>query len=319
MNKRKAAGLTAGTGAAMLALSACSSVAPNPDVKALQYKAGSLSATSFKNCVDPGTRDWLGISDKAYEYPSGPRTYRFTDDGKGDTGPLQVAASTSSGGAVTLKTEGFVAFSLDVDCSPKDINKRHYPGGALQFFHEQVGLKNWGPGHAYIDNDAEDPFAGWGVMLDNNMGQPLQRAVNDASQGTDWAKLYNDPPTKIAWERKVKELLGGTPKTATNPAKPGYIEQAIGFMPFKIESVTIQKPIPPQNILDALAASEQARLENVAQSQKNAKIDTELRGIKSQIQLLGKETWLQKYAVDHGSVQILPIPQGSDVLVQPGK
>lgn len=303
MHPRKIAGLTGAAALTALALTGCAGVAPAPDVVALHYQGGSFSSTKFEDCKQPGTRSWIGWGDHAFEYPAGQRTYRFTDDDQGDTKSLNVAASSKDGSAVTLKTEGFVAFTLNVSCAPEKINGRDYKGGRLQFFHEQVGLKNWGTGHAYIDGDGEDAFAGWGVMLDTVMGQPLQRAINDAAQGQDWRLLYNDPSAKSAWEKRVKELL------------PTYVGEALGFNPFRIDSVTIQKPTPPDNLLQALAASEEARLENAAQAQRNAKTTTELEGIRAQVKVLGVQGYVQKYAIDSGKVTVLPVPQGSNLTV----
>lgn len=278
------------------AMTGCSTVTTAPDQVALHYKGEPLSSTAFANCVQSSTRDIDGPSDPHYYYPAGLRTYKFTGGNGADDDPIQVA--TKNG--VELTTTGFVSFRLNTDCTEQTINGKKYPGGILQYFHEQVGAKNWGGGTAYVNGD---DYNGWDNMLDIYIGQPLRRAINDASQGLEWMGLYNDPAVKKQWEADVKAKL------------PAYIKQATGADFFTIDSVSIQKPVPPQGIIDGLAAKQKAVLENDAQLARNAKITTELDGIQEQIRILGPHVWLQKYAIDSGKVTILPVPQGSNISV----
>ena len=270
--------------AAVAALTACSSASPAPDQEAVRYDSPPFQGTSFAKCVQPGGYDmaapWTGAD--FYAYPAGQRTYQFTGDGKNADAPA-FTANTQDG--VEMTVSGVVAFRLTDDCD------------RLREFHERIGLKD----AAYITDDG----AGWAKVLNKFLGSSIQRAVNDATQGRAWRALYADPKVKGEWEQQVKTLL------------PKYVEQAAGGPYFDQFSVTIQKPEIPADLSDALRATQVAVEQTAAQQKRNEQVTSELESIKALVAVLGPEGYNTYSAIKSGKIQVLPVPAGSPVLVQP--
>lgn len=259
-----------------------------PNQMGLHYNAGPFTATKFNDCVDPSQRVWNAPANKHYAYPIDKRTFTFTDEAiidgtRVDSLPI-VALSQDS---IELKVRGFVDFRLTTDCE------------LLQKFHEDLGLKY----EAWMDGT--ETSEGWHELLFIYVNQPLQRAIDEATQKYNWQDLYSDPATKTAWENDVKTLL------------PNYIRQTMGDDYFAITSVTIQKPELPQPILDALRATQVAIEENNAQVERNKQITTELESIRALVELLGPDGYNTYEAIKSGKIQVVPVPQGSSIIVNP--
>lgn len=265
--------------AAALILTGCSTVSTQSDQVSLHYAAGPLSDTKFENCVTTGTRNIDGYGDKHYTYPAGQRTFTFAKDGK----DVDSAAFTVAAGNVELVLSGVARFSLNTDCD------------TLRKFHEQIGLK-YG---AYVD----DGETGWNKMIATYVLQPLQRAMNDATNGADWVSLYNDPSAKAAWEKRVGELL------------PQYVEQTAGGEYFKDFQLTLQKPALPDQLQSALLAQQVAIQNQQTQVETNRTLELEREGIQSLVQLLGPEGYNVYTALKDGKITFMPIPEGSSVIV----
>lgn len=266
------------TAIATLGLAGCSTVSTGPDQVSLHYAAGALSSTEFKDCVATGTRAWDGPGDAHYTYPAGQRTFAFGEGDGQDSGPFTVAA-----GNVELTVSGVARFSLNTDCE------------TLRKFHEQIGSK-----FGAFDNSGP----GWNKMIATYVLQPLQRAIGDATQGTDWVALYNDPAAKAAWEKRVNELL------------PQYVKQTSGGDYFKDFSLTLQKPKLPDALRDALQAQEQAIRNQQTQVETNRTLELERQGIQAMVELLGPEGYNTYMALKDGRITFMPIPQGGSVIAQ---
>ncbi len=276
---------------AMLALTGCSSMSTNPDEAGLVYNAGPISDTQFDVCVPPGNKEWDGPSDQHIAYPAGQRTYRFNADKGADRGVITVATKDP----VELGASGVVAFELNIDCTKSD----KYPGGIMQEFHERIGNKY----QPAVEDSKTTPE--WRDFLNDYLGEALQRALTDATQAIAWSPLYTDSAQKAAWEKQVLTLL------------PTYVKQAMGGDYLKIKSVTIQKPDLPDDLANAIRGTQVAIQENKAQGEKNAKITTELASIKALVAVLGPDGYNTYQAIKDGKISVLPIPQGSGVVVQP--
>jgi hypothetical protein len=265
-------------------LSACSSVNTAPDQVSLHYKGGPIESTKFSACVDPSTRSWDGPGDKHFTYPAGQRTFEFSaNETSRDAG--RVSAPDVNG--VELLVSGTIRFELNTDCD------------TLRQFHEKIGLKS----KAYMQGDSTSD--GWREMLGTYMQQPLQRAVNDATQLYDWKDLYSDSSTKAEWEKSVKDLL------------PKYVEQAMGDDYFNDFSVTVQKPDLPETLTKAIVATQEAIEQNKAQEQRNATVQTELESIRALVEVLGPDGYNTYQAIKDGKINVVAIPQGSDLVVNP--
>ena len=274
-----AAAATIGIGA----LTGCG-VSPAPDEEAIRYNQPPFSGVSFAECVPAGSFNaaapWSGA--EYYRYPAGQRTYSFSGDGSQSDAPA-FKANTKDG--VEMTVSGVVAFKLATDCEN------------LRSFHENIGIKT----NAYVNESGD----GWKSMLDTYLGASIQRAVNDATQGRDWKGLYSDPTVKAEWERQVQSLL------------PKYVTQAMQGSYFEAFSPTIQKPDIPTDLTNALQATQVAVEQNTAQTERNKQVDTELESIRKLVDVLGPDGYNTYQAIKDGRIEVVAIPQGSNVNVTP--
>lgn len=257
----------------------CTVASPAPDENGLIYDKGPLSSTTFETCVNPGERTFAGPFDASYTYPAGQRYYVFT---QAEDGRDREPYQAPTKDAVTVGIEGQVRFELTGDCD------------LLRQFHEKIGLRAQG----------DD---GWDRVLRTYLDQPLARAITEVTQQRGWKDLYADPKAKAAWEAQVMELL------------PDYIEQAAGGDYFTNISLTLQKPILPDDLTNALQAAQTAQQQEQAQESRNSQIDVELESIRKLVEVLGPEGYVAHEAVKSGKITVLPIPAGSTLAVTGGK
>lgn len=284
------------TGIAALALGAavltgCSSVSTAPDQVALHYSGGPFSSTEFKDCVSTSTKAWDGPGDAHFVYPAGQRTYDFKGDGKGADSPAlsMVLAGTGEKGKdtqVELKQDGTLTFTFSTtNCED------------LRAFHEKIGLK-YGATNAGLKQLDE--------LLDVYLGGPLQRALSEASQGVDWKTYYSDATVRAEVGKKATELL------------PRYVEELSGGVFFDNFSVQLQRPTLPPELTDALKATQVAIEQNTAQQQRNVQVQSELESIRELVDVLGPEGYNTYQAIKDGKITVMPIPQGSGIVLNPG-
>lgn len=268
---------------ALIVLFTNTSINTEPDQRGIWYKAGPLTSTTFDHCVEPGTRKLTGgLSDKTFIYPSGQRTFEYRDDGQAaDSGSI-VALTKDN---VELRTTGVVRFDLTSDCE------------TLRKFHEEIGIKY------EAKMDGNQTSVGWNEMLQVYLQASLQRAVNEATQEFNWKELYNDTAVKAEWEKKVSELL------------PRFVQQSMDGEYFENYSLTIQKPILPDDLLKALQDTQTAMEENNAQEKRNLTVETEAESIQRLVDILGPDGYNTYQAIKDGKITIYPIPQGSGVIV----
>ena len=261
--------------AGALTMTACSTVSTEPDQQALRYSDPAMGAKEFQQHYGPSQFDMNSLMNQGYVYPAGQRVYAFQHEG-GDTGVL--TPTTKDG--VTLQVEGAVRFALTDD--PQE----------LQQFHEKIGLRM----KAYEDE-------GWREFLKVYLRAPINRALTDATQGLEWSEIYSNPEVKAAWERRVAELL------------PQYVQQAIGGDYVGQFQVTLQKPILPEDLENALKDAQVAVQQNRAQEERNAQVLTETESIRPLVEILGPEGYNVYQAIKDGRIQIMPIPAGADLAV----
>ena len=258
----------------------CSVVNTQPDEVALHYKGGMFSSAKFDKCIPVSNREFDGPGDNHYTYPNGQRTFSFTGREGSEIEPVPVVTNDSQ----ELNVPGFVTFSLNTDCD------------TLRTFHERIGIK-YG---AYKDG------GGWDAFLNDYLAVPLKASMNKASLDTDWRTLYSNAEAQKAFETYVKENL------------PEEVRKALGDDFIKIHEVSIEKPKPSQGLRDGLAAKEEAKLQDDAQKQKNAVARTKYDSMKDCRESgLSENACLTIYLADQGKVPFYPLPQGSDVVVNP--
>lgn len=274
--------------AAALALTACSANA-GPDRAGLEYDAGAFSSTTFDSCIDPGNREYHGPGDETYLYPAGQRTFEFS----GSDAAEMASSTVVSKDDLELTVTGLVTFSLNIECDQ------------LQEFHERLGLKYT----AYED-------AGWIDLLRDYIGQPLNRALDDATKEYAWRDLYTSADAKAEWEQKVGDLTAayideqGGGEFFCSPVYTG--EEECGT-----PQLTIQQPVPPADVRAALTKAQTAIEETAAQEEENKRVEMELEAIEQLVDVLGPEGYILYEAMRNGDIELMPVPQGGAVNITP--
>jgi hypothetical protein len=268
-----------------------STTSTGPDQVALHYKGGAFTSKKFADCIAPSSRVFDGPGDGHFAYPSSQTNFVFDAD-SGDGAPITFV--TRDG--IEMAVEGVTNFLLNTSCEPIEIGSKTYEGGALQRFHELIGNRY----AAYMTEDGSRSD-GWRQMLGVYIARPLDTAIDRAGQSYTYTELYTDPLKKAAWEADVLEQL---------PDLVGrQIEGDTEF--FTSFAVTLQKPEPPQSIKDelvkqqaAVAKAKAAEAEAAArEAAARAQIEVEraeAAKINERVKVLGREGYLQQYAIDHG-------------------
>ncbi len=274
--------------------SGCSRVSTAPDEVMLHYAGGIIEANKFEKCINPSSgATLLGPGDTHFSYPFGQRTFDFTGSDDAESKPISVVSKDN----VQMTVAGSATLTLNTDCK------------ILRQFHERIGLKY----AAYLDGNTS---TGWRRMLNFYLKQPLDRALDAASQEFEWRRLFNDPNAKQQWEARVgqlarqfiKETAGADYFCQPNYAGTGDCGDIV---------LTIQKPEPPASLVEALAAEQAAKQQNLAQQQINTKVKTELESIRDLVKVLGPQGAVLWKAIQDGKVQVVPVPQGSNINITP--
>lgn len=283
----------------LFAVSGCSIANTNGAEAALHYEDGWLAeGKAFEFCVPPNTYETGGVHDRNLYYPAGQRDFTFKKEG-GDSAPL----TSTSKDAQDLTVEGTVKFTLNVDCREfKDPTGKVWPGGKLQYFHELIGLKY----SAFNETGGEPTNAGWAQMLSNYLGAAIDRSADNEALKYNLLDLYSNAETKAAWERDVLKQLPKTLNTLTQ-----------GVDLFQINTVLLQKPGVAPKIADGLTEQQAARLRADAVEIDKQAAENFPGGITA-YQAYQQQQAINE-AIKSGKVQVLPVPQGSPVIVSPGK
>lgn len=272
---------------AVLALAGCSLAQTTPDEVSIRYSGGALFAEAevFKKCYGPGESEHGEAGDKVYTYPAGQRTFKFSTDPGSDSPPFSVTAA----GGITLSVSGTITFTPQFqDCA------------TLQQFHERIGRKY----AAYLrgEDDASTQVVegaeGWTEMLLTYVKDPAERAIDNDSLGYDAFALSTDPATKGKWEQAA---LADIPKVMATQSGGEF---------FKIDSVILQAPQLPQQMIDGQIAKQTAQ----QQADAAAIAATASKACDATCQAYQQSQVLNK-AIADGKVQVIPIPQGSPVQV----
>lgn len=282
-------------GFAMLFVTACSMANTTATDVALHYRAGPFDSKQYVDCVGNTTKRYDDINDNHFYYPSGQRDFDFGDgDGK-DSAAL---TSTTKDGQ-ELKVQGLVKFELDTSCKEfTDSSGKKWPGGVLQMMHETITAQR----SAYATEGGTAMPAEWSKVLASYLGAAIDRAADNAALTYDWQQLYTNTDAKSAWERDVLKQIQEIVNTLTQGAKV-----------FEVRAVLLQKPgIQPQ-LVAGLTDKQAAILRNEAATIDQKAAENFPGG------LAGYQAYQQQQAVNEaiksGRVPILPIPQGSPIIV----
>lgn len=266
---------------------------------ALQYGDGPFDSKTFVACVPSGKRSVDDVNDDHYYYPAGQRDFTFSANQGADSAPLTSTTSDSQEIAVS----GTVKFSLNTSCEKfKDSTGKEWPGGRLQMFHELIAA-NYG---AAPDEGGKAMNDGWKALLRNYIGAAVDRATDNEALKFGYLELYKDTAKKAQWERDVLAQLPLILKTLTQ-----------GEDMLRIDAVLLQKPTIAPQLQNGLTEKEAAGLRAQAADVDKAAAAQFPGGI------AGYQAYQQQQAVNEaiksGKVAVLPVPQGSSVIVSPQK
>lgn len=290
--------LVALTLAALVALTACSSVNTSASEVALQYEGGPIDSAAYYACFGNGKREYNDAEDVHYYYPTGQRDFSF-----GAGKDLDSAALTSTtSNAQEIQVTGTVKFTMRLSCAPfKDPSGKEWPGGTAQFFHELFGSKD----HAYNEEGGQPYGDGWAKMLRQYVGFAVDRVVDDNALAFTLDELNVDRAKKTQWEDAVERALPQVLKAMT-----GDVEL------FRVNEVLLQRPGVNPTIAAALSEKEAARIRAEA-----VNIDKEAAA-SFPGGIAAYQAYQQQQAINEaiktGKVKVLPVPQGSPIIVQPG-
>lgn len=280
--------------ASVLVVTGCTIANTTASEVALQYGAGPFDSRVYVSCVPVNTREVNDVNDDHYYYPAGQRDFSFANQG-GDAAPLTANTKDS----LEIKVSGTVKFTLNTDCAEfKDPTGKVWPGGKLQMFHELIASKF---GAAPMEGGEPMP-EGWKNLLVNYLLAAIDRAVDNEALKYGYADLYADADKKAAWERDVLKQIPEVLRSLTQ-----------GVDLISINSVLLQKPEVPGQIVNGYADKQAAELRAAAvEVDKRAAAD--FPGGLAAYQAYQQQQAVNQ-AIKDGKVQVLPVPQGSPIIV----
>lgn len=231
--------------AVALMATGCSSVSTGPDQVALKYESGQFASKKFIDCIPVSTREreWDPSLDY-FLYPANQRVFDFTGREGADAGVITVATKDS----IQMAVPGLVRFTLNTDCE------------ALREFHEKIGNRE----AAYFE-EADKPSDGWRRVLEQFIGRQIDATLDREALAYNWREIYTDPAAKARLDKAVAENL----QELVNANTEGDTQF------FNILSVQLQKPEPPQELLQALASEQTSIAQaNAAKSKAEADVAT---------------------------------------------
>lgn len=278
------------------AVVACSSVDTDPRQVALHYSGGSFESQTFKRCVPASTLEIANSAgDHYYYFPTGDRTYRFNDDENADQKPIEVTSSDR----VVMKVKGELNFTLNTDCTAyTDKSGRQWPGGRLQMFHERFNKDTVAP-----QDSGREMNPGWRTMLQGRIGGPLEQLMDQSALNFTTVQLDGDPVKKDEWQRAVLADLQNRIDASFGGERVLEIR----------EPILIQRPELPDALKAVVAEREAIRQRGENAAQEKAVGESWPGGPEAYDRHLISVA-VQK-AINEGRVQVVPVPMGSDVVV----
>lgn len=287
-------------GASILAVTACSSVSTTGNTVALQYSAGPFDTKAFSKCWSENNKSLSNdAADDYFYYPAGQRDYDFREEAPRDSAPFESTTKDN----ITIKTSGVIKFELNTKCEAyTDPTGKVWPGGVLQYMHETLTNQK----EAYGTEDGKMNQPNWSNFLTAYLGAAADKAVDNSTLRFTHLELNNNLDKKAEWESTVKGDAEKIVQTLTQ-----------GVPIFRVSAVVLQKPKMPDSIEAGLRGQVEAELAN-------KKAETELSFAKNfpggipAYQEFQKQQAINE-AIRSGKVPVIPVPAGSDVIVNAGK
>lgn len=231
---------------AFLAITAtgCAAESLPPDLKALHYQGGSVSAKKFVDCVEPSTRSDFTLGDTYPAYP----TRQVSYDATGGSGSEQGRFTVVSKDNAELYVPATVTFNLITDCE------------TLRKFHETIGARFNADFEA--SGSSADYVQGWVDLLEYVIGKPLDTTLDRVAQDYNYRDVWNDPKVKGEFETEVNENI------------QALVTRQAGGEFFENFNVLILKPDPVDPALKAAISEEQAAVAEANAAKEKAEADT---------------------------------------------
>jgi hypothetical protein len=297
--------LAALVGCATLA-GGCAVADPDTSQAVLRYSGGWFNSQAFDRCIGPGVRDVTSVGMQHFYYPQGQRTFTFSDAPGADAPPLLVSTNNQ----IKLTVRGTVTFRLNTDCTDykeyktvktplgdKQVFDRDWPGGLFQRFHDDIGRHN----NAFATAGGDPQPTGWDEVVRRYVGDPINKAANDAGLRYSWQQLYNDPAKNAEWQQAVIADL------------PNRVIQQAGADHFIIDNVQLLQPTLPDSLNAEIENNQAAGLRSATADTDRTAAERFPGGIQGYLDYQQKLAVNQ--AIKDGKVRVIPIPQGSPVIV----
>lgn len=303
-NTRKPVLLAAALVACATLSGACAVADPDTSQEVLRYSGGWFNSQAFDTCIGPGVRDVASVGHQHFYYPHGQRTFTFSDVAGADAPPLEVTTK----GLIKLKVRGSVTFHLNDNCTPfketkivdgKQIVVADWPGGLMQRFHDTIGKHN----RAYAESGGDPQPPGWDDVIRIYIGGPISKAANDAGLGYSPQELAGDPTKNAEWQQKVIAAL------------PGLITQQAGGNHFIVDNVQFLQPTLPETLTAEIENNQAAGLRRATADTDKQTADA-FGGVGAFLDYLTRRAIAD--AIKEGKVRVIPVPQGSNVIVNGG-
>lgn len=287
-------------GASIFAVTACSSVSTTGNTVSLQYSDGPLDTKAYEKCWSENQKSLSNDpNDDYFYYPAGQRDYDFREEAPRDSAPFESTTKDN----ITIKTSGVIKFELNTKCEAyTDPTGKVWSGGVLQYMHETLTNQK----EAYGTEDGKMNQPNWSNFLTAYLGAAVDKAVDNSTLRFTHLELNNNLDKKAEWESTVKGDAERIVQTLTQ-----------GVPIFKVSAVVLQKPKMPDSIEAGLRGQVEAELAN-------KKAETELSFAKNfpggipAYQEFQKQQAINE-AIRSGKVPVIPVPAGSDVIVNAGK
>jgi hypothetical protein len=279
---------------------ACSTVSTSASEVALQYEGGAFDSSAYFACFGDSTKEYNDVGDNHYYYPTGQRDFSFSNDEGKHADSAALTATTKN--LQDVKVEGTVKFTMKLSCEPfKDPSGKSWPGGTAQMFHELYGAK----AQAYNEDGGQAYGQGWSNLLNEYLGFAVDQSVDDATLTLTLDELRAGDGVKVRWQNQAKDNLTRAVKSLTG-----------GVEIFKITEVLLQRPGVNPKIADAEAQRQASQILADASGIDRKTAETWPGGITAYLEY--KRQQALNEAIKDGKIKVIPVPYGSDVVVQPG-
>ena len=243
----------------LFALSGCGIESSEVNQACLIYSGGLIEDQEFQEVLQPGvTSKSVGVGSTKHCYPNDQRSWVSDQDAP--------AIEVTTGDEVRMDVPYQLYFTLNTETE------------VLREFHERIGLKT----------DATTP-QGWQAMLNTYFGPSIDKVMDRVALQFEWRDLRSDEDVRRQFQQQVvsglrnevRDVIGGDYFCG-----PAFVEGAsCGEY-----TLSVGKPEPVNaGIVRAIEDEQISQTAVAAQRAENQRIDAEVDGARSMVDLYGRE------------------------------